>query len=52
MGMSTLPMVREYIQRTNNSLNLNYRNGKFNIFGNFSANYRESFNRLDIKRAV
>lgn len=36
--------------RTNNSLNLNYRTGKFNIFGNFSGNYRNNFQNIDIKR--
>lgn len=36
--------------RTNNSLNLNYRNGKFNLFANFSGNYRESYQVLNIKR--
>ena len=37
-------------EKTNNSLNLNYRNGKFNVFANLGGNYRESYNRLDIKR--
>jgi hypothetical protein len=36
--------------KTNNSLNLNYRNGKFNLFGTVSANYRENFQQLNIKR--
>lgn len=36
--------------KTNNTLNLNYRNGKFNVFSNFSVNYRNSFQQLDIKR--
>jgi len=36
--------------RTNNSLNLNYRNGKFNLFSNFSGNYSRSYNDLYISR--
>ncbi len=36
--------------KTNNSLNMNYRTGKFNIFTSLSANYRESFHNLDIGR--
>jgi iron complex outermembrane recepter protein len=36
--------------RNNNSVNLNYRNGKFNVFSNFSANYSKSYNDLYISR--
>jgi hypothetical protein len=36
--------------KTNNSLNLNYRNGKFNSFLNLSYNKNYSFNQLDILR--
>jgi iron complex outermembrane recepter protein len=36
--------------KTNNTLNLNYRNGKFNVFSNMSVNYRNSFQQLDIRR--
>lgn len=36
--------------KTNNSLNLNYRTGKFNLFGTLSANYRKGFQDLDIIR--
>ncbi len=36
--------------KTNNSLNLNYRTGKVNVFGSFSANYRNGFQELDILR--
>ena len=35
---------------TNNSLNLNYRNGKFNLFSTVSVNHRNSFQQLDINR--
>ncbi|MBC7507973.1 MAG: TonB-dependent receptor [Ferruginibacter sp.] len=36
--------------KTNNSLNLNYRNGKFNMFSTLSVNRRNNFQQLDIKR--
>ncbi len=36
--------------KTNNSLNLNYRTGKFNLFGSVSGNYRKGFQHLDITR--
>lgn len=36
--------------KTNNSLNLNYRVGKINIFSTLSANYRKNFEQLDINR--
>lgn len=36
--------------KTNNSLNLNYRNGKFNMFSTLSVNLRNNFQQLDIKR--
>ena len=36
--------------KTNNSLTLNYRVNKINIFSTISANYRESFQKLEIKR--
>lgn len=36
--------------KTNNSLTLNYRKGKVNLFSTFSANYRENANLLNINR--
>jgi len=36
--------------KTNHSLNMNYRNGKWNLFGNYSFGYREGFQNLDISR--
>ena len=36
--------------KTNNSLILNYRVGKVNIFSTLSANYRKNINNLDIHR--
>lgn len=36
--------------KTNNSLSLNYRNGKVNLFSTFSGNYRKGYQDLDIWR--
>lgn len=36
--------------KTNNSLNLNYRKGKVNLFSTLSGNYRGNFQFLDINR--
>ena len=38
------------LPKENGSLNLNYRKGKLNIFGNFSGNNRKNFQINDIKR--
>lgn len=35
----------------NGSLNLNYRNGKFNVFGNYNYNRNNGFSSLTINRA-
>ncbi len=49
-GSANLAYGQGVYEKTNNNLNLNYRNGKFNVFANLSGNYRENFNTLDIKR--
>lgn len=49
-GSATLAYGQGIYSKTNNSLNLNYRTGKVNIFGSFSANYRNGFQDLDILR--
>jgi iron complex outermembrane recepter protein len=36
--------------RTSNSLNLNYKSGKVNLFSTLSGNYRNNFQELDIYR--
>lgn len=36
--------------RTFNTLNLNYRNGKFNVFSTLGANFRKTSQQLDIHR--
>jgi iron complex outermembrane recepter protein len=38
------------LPKENGSLNLNYRQGKLNVFGNFSGNNRKNFQINDIKR--
>lgn len=38
------------LPKENGSLNLNYRQGKLNLFGNFSANNRKSFQINEINR--
>ena len=38
------------LPKENGSLNLNYRQGKLNLFGNFSGNNRKNFQINDIKR--
>ncbi len=38
------------LPKENGSLNLNYRQGKLNVFGNFSGNNRKSFQINDIRR--
>ncbi|MEO5890873.1 MAG: TonB dependent receptor, partial [Ferruginibacter sp.] len=49
-GSVNLAYGQGVYEKTNNSLNLNYRNGKFNVFGNLGGNYRENYNKLEIKR--
>jgi hypothetical protein len=36
--------------KTNNSLNLNYRNGKWNVFGNYSYNWNKGRQELNLIR--
>ncbi len=36
--------------KANNSLNLNYRTGKFNLFGNASHYYSQNFNEINLTR--
>jgi outer membrane receptor protein involved in Fe transport len=37
-------------QRSNNSLNLNYRKNKVNIFSSLSGNFRKDYQQLEIYR--
>ncbi len=49
-GNTSLSFGQGVYEKTNNSLNLNYRNGKFNVFANISGNYRRDFQQIRIKR--
>ena len=49
-GSANLAYGQGFYPKTNNSVNLNYRNGKFNVFANVGANYRENVNNIDIQR--
>jgi hypothetical protein len=46
----TLGVNQGELTRSNNSLNVNYRNGKFNVFANGSYSLNNSFTDLDLKR--
>ena len=49
-GNVTLGYGQGVYAKTTNSLNLNYRNGKFNVFSTLSVNQRKNFQQLDINR--
>lgn len=49
-GSITAAYGQGVYSKTNNSLNLNYRTGKVNLFGSFSGNYRNNFQDLTIER--
>lgn len=49
-GSLTLGYGQGVYPKTNNSTNLNYRNGKFNFFGNASYNYNENFQQINLMR--
>ena len=49
-GSLALAYGRSDLGKTNNSLNLNYRKNKINIFTNLSGNYRKQTQQLNINR--
>lgn len=49
-GTATLGAGYGRYEKLNGSLNLNYREGKWNLFGNYSGNYRRSFQTLELTR--
>ncbi len=49
-GNISTTYTRAKYSRVNSSVNLNYRNGKFNLFSSIGANYRKTFQQLDIHR--
>ena len=49
-GSASTAYSQGIYSRTSNSLNLNYKNGKVNLFSTLSANYRNNYQELDIYR--
>lgn len=49
-GSLNTSVSRGQFTRSNNSLNLNYRKNKINVFGNFSHNLNNSLTDLDLNR--
>jgi hypothetical protein len=49
-GSLTVGYGQGMYPKFNEGLNMNYRSGKFNVFGNLSHNYRKHFNTLAIQR--
>ncbi len=49
-GSASLALGQGVYSKTNNSVNLNYRKNKVNVFSTFSGNYREDYQGLDIRR--
>lgn len=49
-GNATLGFTREREAKFNSALDLNYRNGKFNLFGNYSNNIAKNRNGGNIER--
>jgi len=49
-GNFTLGYGQGVYPKSNNSINLNYRTGKFNFFANGAYNYNKSFQKIDISR--
>ncbi|MEX6686990.1 TonB-dependent receptor [Danxiaibacter flavus] len=49
-GSVTLGAGKGINPKTNNSINMNYRTGKVNIFGNYSFNWNKGMQDLDLTR--
>ncbi len=49
-GSVSLGYTQGIYGRTNNGINLNYRNSKVNLFGSYNAGTWEGFNKLNIDR--
>ncbi|HSK11930.1 MAG TPA: outer membrane beta-barrel family protein, partial [Phnomibacter sp.] len=49
-GNANVAYTRGRYANTSNSINLNYRNNKFNYFANYSINYNQGYNNLTINR--
>lgn len=51
-GTATVTYTQGRYPKTNEGLNLNYRNGKVNLFTNVSHDYRKGFSVLTIQRNI
>ncbi|MDQ6762674.1 MAG: carboxypeptidase regulatory-like domain-containing protein, partial [Bacteroidota bacterium] len=49
-GSLSSTITQSKFTRTNNSLNLNYRTGKVNLFGNYGYSYWQGYNDLTLQR--
>jgi len=49
-GSITVGMGQGFYPKTNNSLNMNYRNGKWNVFGNYGYNFNKGFQDISLTR--
>lgn len=49
-GSATVGYGQGVYPKTNQSINMNFRDGKWNLFGNYSYNHREGFQELDLER--
>jgi iron complex outermembrane recepter protein len=49
-GSVSLGMGQSIFTKANSSINYNYRNGKFNFFGNYSNNYNKNFQDIKLVR--
>jgi iron complex outermembrane receptor protein len=49
-GNAVIGVTQGQYTRTNESINLNYRNNKFNLFGGYNFNYGQNYNELAINR--
>ena len=49
-GSLSAGIIQSTLTKTNDNLNINYRNGKVNIFGNYGFSYWQSYNDLMIAR--
>ncbi|MDB5224128.1 MAG: TonB-dependent receptor [Chitinophagaceae bacterium] len=49
-GSNSTNYSQGVLPRFSNSINLNYRKGKINLFGNYNYSYRSSFEKLSLNR--
>lgn len=49
-GSFTLGVGLGVYPKSNNSFNINYRRGKWNLFGSFNYNYNKNFQDLELRR--